>query len=67
MDDAPRIVNPSGRVTGGKAPSLENVQASGADLATSGYNNPHELLEIIPVNEFVKTSSGPATVVGNDG
>lgn len=73
MDDAPKLVNPSGWITGGNAPSLRNIAESPAAVAEaqhdervgSGYD-PHGLQELNPSSESSDSSSEPTTL-GGDG
>ncbi|KAJ3572113.1 hypothetical protein NP233_g3294 [Leucocoprinus birnbaumii] len=66
MDDAPKLVNPSGWVTSGKAP-MRNVEMSaagaGADERAGSAYNPHGHEELKPSSESLE-SSEPSTLGG---
>lgn len=61
MDDAPKLVNPSGWVTEGKAPSLRKAPAMRSSRADEGNVDPNDPHESPSLTESLKSSPGVAT------
>ncbi|KXN87472.1 Low-affinity potassium transport protein [Leucoagaricus sp. SymC.cos] len=65
MDDAPKLVNPSGWVTEGKAPSLRKVSILPSTDADGAVDQLHGSPELEPSGESLESSTEPSTPGSN--